>query len=476
MNRGDWAEVGARLKRACAEAGLSLQALGTRMGVSRPTIYAYAAGTLRMSPRRLAQAAEILSKPVSYFDPRDLDDLDEHSVAKRTVGLVEAWLSPPDSDRASQIALQALESREAQRSSPIRAELLRQAGNTLASKGDYMEATRLLEEARALFRAAGRTESEGACAQTLGVCAISLGQLSTAEACFKSAQAMLSEADAWKAHVALAALAERTGGFDEAESRLSAMLDDTTLSDTAMAYIRANHASLCATRGHWRSAETMADLALDSAFASDLTDQVAEMFIVKSFAASFLARPEEALGLADRASDVAFGRSDSGRANLARFARAFAFLKLGRLAEAKEENVAGHAHAVQTGQVRTEAVAHILMAEAAFAAEDWAAARDAAVLGKSQAAARRYPVAEVIAGAWHVRALVRLGQARSAALEAAHCVSESRRMGLGAPLALSLIAWLETGPDDAAQVVPEIEQIQHRHGPVGAWSLVGVAS
>jgi hypothetical protein len=55
-------------------------------------------------------------------------------------------------------------------------------------------------------------------------------------------------------------------------------------------------------------------------------------------------------------------------------------------------------------------------------------------------------------------------------------VSESRRMGLGAPLALSLLAWFETGPDDAMAVKREIEDVQMKHGPVGAWELAEVAS
>lgn len=61
--------VGARLRQARTESGVTQEALGKAMGVSFQAIQKYESGENRLSVGRLAKAARLLNRPYTYFLP-----------------------------------------------------------------------------------------------------------------------------------------------------------------------------------------------------------------------------------------------------------------------------------------------------------------------------------------------------------------------------------------------------------------------
>ncbi|MGR3220006.1 MAG: helix-turn-helix domain-containing protein [Candidatus Anammoxibacter sp.] len=67
--------AGQRVKQARDEAGMSQNQLADKCGISFQQIQKYQSGKNRMSVSRLAQIAEILDQPVSYFFEAGRNDL-----------------------------------------------------------------------------------------------------------------------------------------------------------------------------------------------------------------------------------------------------------------------------------------------------------------------------------------------------------------------------------------------------------------
>ncbi len=433
------AEMGRRLRDAAQDAGITLRELGDRMGVSRPTVYAYASGALRMSPDRIRQAAEITGKPEGFFDPRNLDHLDSRSSMAQTFRLIDALLCPASPAKASEAAVEALEKHPEAETPGIRAELLVKAGRAMTLSGDYVPAVRHLEAAKVLL-----TEDNGeklaSCCQTLGFCYTNLGRLVEAKACFDTALSLYEPDSKWRSQVALAALAERSGEFAEAESRLSGLLDDPALPDSALAYVRANYASIVCTTGRWSSGLAQAETALEAAFATGSKDQVAEMLILAGMALTALGRIEEATLMVVRARDVCFTLQDEARSTLVKVTTAQLLKSLQDSDRARTIAHEAYTKALECQYRRSESAALLLLAELALDRKDYLGARELSAQVRSHGAAHSYVVASAVGGAFEAIASARLGHPQQAEESLASAVASVVRIGKGRPAILTLEA------------------------------------
>ena len=395
-------ELGRKIKDAAKEAGYTLIQLGNLLGVSRPTIYAYASGALRVTNERLVSIAEITGKPITFFQPSIPEHLDQKSVTAQSLRLIDALMSPASPIQASKAAMQAIEGIEEPMVPGIRAELLRRTGNALAMNGEYIESIRYLEDARDLFHTVDEQAKIGSCNQTLGFCYTSLGNLQQAKNCFERALNLLPNEQTWKAEVAIAALLEREGKFDDAEAKLSSLLDDPEFEEVPLAYIRANFASIVCSRGRWKSGLAQTETALQAAYSCGLADQVAELLIQGATALTFMGRLSEATIMASRARDIAFALHDEARSTLAEVSVARLFQAFEEPVLARATASTAHSRAIRGQFRRSESQALTLLGELAFERGDYELAVELAEQTISHAKAHTFLVAEASA---HMTAL-----------------------------------------------------------------------
>lgn len=429
-------DIGRRLKQAATEAGLTLKQLGDLMEVSRPTIYAYASGALRMSEDRLVQAAKILGKPLSYFEPKAVEDLDPRSPTAHSIQIVDALLSPANPQKASKKALEALSHGSESDPPAIRGELYRRSGNALALAGDYVTSVRHLESALDLLTDESLTGLRGSCHQTLGFCCTNLGLVEEAKEHFEKAETLLPEGQKWKAEVSKAALAERIGEFEEAENRLSQLLDRPDLSDTALAYVRANYASIVCTRGRWRSGLTQTETALHDAYQNQLTDQVAELLAQSALALTYMGRLEEATVMAVRARDVTFTLQDDARSALVDLTVANLVSAYGDIDDARVLANSAYSRAMEGQYRRSESLGLAVLTELALKRGDWQSARESSHQLRSHGVAHSYVVAQTLGHLYEATALAMLDMGAEAhellqtARQYAEKIGEGRIQGL----------------------------------------------
>lgn len=105
--------VGARLRHARTERGVTQEALGKAMGVSFQAIQKYESGENRLSVGRLAKAARLLNRPYTYFLP----GLDE-------MAAIERGDPPPLGTRLSDQEIELLQSYRMIRRPEVRRNLL----------------------------------------------------------------------------------------------------------------------------------------------------------------------------------------------------------------------------------------------------------------------------------------------------------------------------------------------------------------
>lgn len=426
-------DVGVQIRKAATERGITLRQLGDLMGVSRPTIYAYASGTLRVPNKRLPDLARILGKSESYFRPKSAEDLDPSTDARRALDLIEALLSPTNPTKALEVALQAATNAPEAKQPTIRAEFLRRAGNARALVGDHLGALRNLDDARTAFEAAGQTESAARCSQTLGLCCTALGRLADAQECFESSSRDLPEAERWKGRSSLASLAERRGEFRAAEAMLSELLGDPTLGNVPMAYIRANFASMTCAAGFWHSGLSQCETALSAATEANLPDQMVEMMIAVARCHTHIGRYDDAWTMHVRAHDVATGIADVARATYNQVAKAQLEVRLGEAKAGKESALEAMQTAVQNQFVRSESLALLVLTEASLETGQFEEAEIHAVQAIGHGQRHSYPVAVVYGETHRALAVASLGRA-SEAVRALDAVEDSTA-GLGEPRA-----------------------------------------
>lgn len=383
-------EMGKRLRDAAQHAGLSLRELGDLMGVSRPTIYAYASGALRMSQRRLRQAAEFTGRPVEYFAPRTVSDLDPNSPAAQTIRLIDALMGPPSPKLATETAKGALSNGSHADSPGVRAEILYKLGHSLAQTGDYVTAVRHLESAYNIFLDEEGNVNTASCLQTLGFCYLALGQIDRARESFNTALTLQPEVKKWRTKIAIVALTERIGEYKEAEQLLSDMLDDPQLPEVALTYVRANYASNICARGLWKSGLSQTETALTSAYQTGSSDQVMELLIQSAQALTYLGRLDDAVIAIIRAKDVAFAIRDEARATLAEACVGLILMAFGDYSGARDKVNQAYASALQGQYRRTESFCLQILAELALIREDFVSAREIATQLKGHSIANQY--------------------------------------------------------------------------------------
>ncbi len=426
-------ETGAQIRKAAAERRVTLLELGSRLGVSRPTIYAYASGTLRVPDKRLPKLAAILGKSESYFRPRKASDLDSGTEARRALDLIEAFLAPPNPGKAIEVALGAATSAPEAKNPVIRAEFLRRAGNARALSGDHLGALRNLDDALVVFEAAGHTEDAARCSQTLGLCFTALRRLEDAEVCFQRSARDLPDEEKWKGRSSLASLAESKGDYETSETILSELLEDRSLGDVPMAYIRANFASMTCVRGFWGSGLSQSESALSAATEANLPDQMVEMMVSIARCYTHLGQFEEAWSMHVRAHDVATSIGDLARATYNSVAWAQLKVRIGDPKGAKDDALAGIRAAVQSHYLRTESLGLLVLAEACLDQAHFEEAEVHASQAQSQAARHSYPVADLLAKTH--RALAIAGQGRAQEALAVLTEAEQETENLGGPKA-----------------------------------------
>lgn len=422
-------EMGRRLRDAAQAAGLSLRELGDMMGVSRPTIYAYASGALRMSPRRLRQAAEITGKPVEYFAPRKVSDLDPSSPAAQTIRLIDALMAPPSPACATEIAKEALAAQSHSDSPGVKAEILLKLGTSLARTGDYVGAVRHLESAYNIFIGEDASEQTGSCLQTLGFCYLGLGQVDRAREAFVGALELHPTEKKWLAQIALAALSERVGEYKAAEVMLSDMLDDPELSDSALTYVRANYASNLCARGMWRSGLAQTETALNSAYQTSANDQVIEMLVQSAQGLAYTGRLEEAVIAIIRAKDISFAVKDEARKTLAEAMIGLVLMAHGNDDAAREKVNQAYTSALRGQYRRTESLCLQLLAELALNRKDYTSARESATQLQSHSQAHQMMGPRALGYIFESSALIRLGKPT----EAKHAIERAKEIveGIG---------------------------------------------
>ena len=304
-------DIGRRIHAAAMEAGLTLRELAARIGVSHPTIYAYTSGALVPPISRLRQIAEALGKQAEYFEARSVAP-SASSIDK----VVDALLTPPDSKKAYQVAIDAANKHKEDGRQVQQAMALHKAGNALLYDGAYKEASTCLSESLEIFRSLELPERTGAVAQSLGYCLINLGQLDAAETCFSIAAENYGESEKWKAKVSMAALEHRRGNFHESELLLQA-LDATRPTSDVSGYILFNKASHALDRGFWARSLELNRKALNVAKRHRLTDQVCERMVQIAHALAKSADLEGASLWVIRAQDTCEAFNDQARLALA---------------------------------------------------------------------------------------------------------------------------------------------------------------
>lgn len=417
---------------------MTLRELGDRMGVSRPTIYAYASGALKMSRRRLLQAAELTGKSIDYFLPRGVGDLDPKSVVSQNFRLIDALLAPPDAQNAVEVAKETLEATKDNETPGVRAEVLLKLGVSLTGTGDYVTAIRHLESAYNSFLADEDKPRQASCLQTLGFCYLGLGQTDRAKDCFEGAKSVQTPELAWRPEVALAGLAERIGDFTEAEERLSGLLDDPFVKGASLTYVRANFASVVCARGRWKSGLAQTETALASAYATKTTDQVAELLIQSALALTHLGRLDEATMMIVRAKDVTFSLQDEARATFSDAVAAGVLLAFGDERAAREAISAAMSRAIGGQYRRSESFCLQLMTELALKRQDFEGALDTSVQLRSHASAHHFVVAEAFGYLYECQARSGLGQTNKSREALVEARSISARVGPGRLQALVL--------------------------------------
>jgi tetratricopeptide (TPR) repeat protein len=391
---------------------MTLRALSDKLGVSRPTIYAYVSGALQVPQTRLAQISAVTGKELAFFEPAISED--QSFDAYDRIRLIDALLSPPDPHAASQMATAVAERVEELDSPTDLARLLFRAGNALLQHGEYTDATQQLDQARRMFLSTGNLQAAATCSQSLGYCWINLGNLARARACFEFSSEHSEPAKRWAGEVSLAALAEREGEFGAAEAMLADIQDRAGLPPEAYAYVASNQANLLCTRGHWTAALGSIEEALALAYREQLPDQVAELIIQKGTALTLIGDFEGASLALVRAGDVCFSLHDEARTTLQELASGRLLASLGRLADARKTIVSAMSAATRGRYRRSEALALRLLAEIACARGDFDQAHDYAIQAISHCETHQYPAEAALAKVSLALAQSAAGQAEGA--------------------------------------------------------------
>jgi len=426
--------VGRQIRAAANNAGMTLRTLGEKLGVSKPTIYAYTTGALHVPEVRLKEIADLTGHSIEFFSTTEAQsDLDIGEQLK----LIDATLSPPDPRTASRLALAVIE-RESENDDPLAlSKLSFRAGNALLQHGDYFDAIQQLEHARRSFLNLGYIDFAANASQSLGFCYINLGRLDKAKDSFVYARDHLPPEQKWMGAIALAALAERVGDFDQSNKDLQKLLQSRKLEPEALTYVHANLATLHCARTDWQGARPYIDKTLAGAFQNKQSDLCVEMLVLLSQALSREGRFAQASEQLIRAHDIALGLDDMSRQTLVEVAWSEMLMFAGDLVEARNRAVAALSMATRGGFLRSEGVALKLLAEIALLRGDKQQTHDYAIQAISHAESHQYPVNGALASLILAKAYAALGNLQTAADLAEKATLVGEHMQLPEVLAVS---------------------------------------
>jgi transcriptional regulator with XRE-family HTH domain len=385
---------GPRLKKAARELGLSFKELAQELGVSRPTLYAYAAGRLRVDEAKLEMIAELLRCPPDYLAPPAEGGAPQPG---GVLAYVEALLAAPDPKAALQACGEALS--ELDIDPATRAALLKHAGNALLYMGQYVRAAEHLREASSIAQHQGLVEVSAACSQSLGYCYINLGELDAAREAFQFAAANYEDQSKWKPRISMAALDEREGRISEARAALS-QLEASEQTLQARLYTLANKASLLASTGHWRHALETNAAAHALAHNLAVRDQISETMLLNALCHLRMGEPDRASLWLIRGRDAAVASQDSARLALSKVLQAHLWLAVSEPAKARGVALDAHNMAIEGMYRRTEALALMVLSKVSFSMQDVEGALAYARQGETFCKAHRY-----VALAWEARLL-----------------------------------------------------------------------
>lgn len=431
---------GRRIKEASHAAGITLRDLASLIGVSRPTIYAYVAGTLRVPARRLQQIADFTGRPLAFFDQSS--DHPGRWDGEMAVLHTDALMSAASYAKAADFALKSLDLVP-----PIerfaRGRLLQRVGTCHLYLGDYIESMGHLEDAIREFGAAQRPDCQGDCSQSLGYCYLNLGKIELALDAFADAEAKCDPQDRWRPRAAFATAEERAGEFLRAEERLARIAEEENLSSIARVYIDANLATLASNRGYWNLAVERSLPVLDAATELGLHDQAIERMMQIGHAHVHQGRHEEASLWLIRAADAANFVGDHARGVLVRLITASLAAEVGEGARARKEAVEALADATRHHYRRSEAFAHVLLARLALQRRDPDGALDLATQAQTFCETYGYYVHGVQAAVCKARSVLALGDAKMAMHLLDTLLTDPRVQALGEPRADILAARAE---------------------------------
>lgn len=404
--------IGRQIRAAANNAGMTLRTLGEKLGVSKPTIYAYTTGALHCPESRLREIGELTGHSLEFFSASEAQtDLDIGEQLK----LIDATLSPPDPRMASRLALAVIE-RESDSEDPLAlAKLSFRAGNALLQHGDYFDAIQQLEHSRRAFLNLGHIEFAANASQSLGFCYINLGRLDKAKDSFIYSRDHLPPEQKWMGSVALAALAERVGDFDQSNRDLQKLLQGKKLEPQALTYVYANLATLHCARTDWQGARPYLDQTINNAFQNKQGDLCVEMLVLQSQILSREGSFAESSEQLVRAFDIALGLDDLSRQTLVEVAWSELLMFAGELDEARTKSVSALSMATRGGFIRSEGVALRILAETALLRGDTQQTRDYAIQAISHAESHQYPVNDALASLVLAKALIALGDETGAA-------------------------------------------------------------
>ncbi len=428
---------GRRIKEAAHTAGITLRDLAVHLGIARPTIYAYVAGTLRVPPARLQAIAKATGRPIEFFD--QMGDKPGHWDGEMAVQHTDALMSGPDCAAACHFALATLE--QVPTSDALaRGRLLQRAGTARLYLGEYIEAIGHLDDASRAFGDAGLADRQGDCSQSLGYCYLNIGLIDRARAAFADALQKCDAVDRWRAQTALASADERVGDFDSAESRLAQAGATPGLPSIAKIYVGANLATLAANRGYWDLCVERSLPVLEGAVELGLRDQTIERMTQIGLARVQQGLLEEASLWLIRAADAAALVGDHARGVLVRLVTATLSSAVGDPDAARKDTVDALAEATRHQYRRSEAYAQVQLARLALMRDDPAGALDAAIQAQTFCETYRYFVHGFDAAVYRAHALVELGRAEEADLLLDGLERDARTAALGGPRAALLFA------------------------------------
>jgi len=403
--------VGRQIRIAANNAGMTLKTLGQKLGVSKPTIYAYATGALHVPENRLKSIAEITGHDIEFFSSPPAE---EGQDLGNQLKLIDATLSPPDPRTASRLALAVIEREPDSDDALELAKLSFRAGNALLQHGDYLDAIQQLEHARRCFLKLGYVDFAANASQSLGFCYINLGRLEKAKDSFAYARDHLPPDQRWMGLIAMAALAERLGEFDQAGRELEKLLQTKKLQPEPLAYVIANLATLRCSRTDWQGALPFIEQALSAAHQNRQADLCVEMLVLLSQVLSREGRFAQASENLIRAYDIVLGLGDQSRQALVDAAWAELAMFAGELEEARSRAVSALSLATRGGYLRSEGVSLRVLAETALLRGDTMQCRDYAIQALSHAESHRYPVHAALASTVLAKAYIALGDPEKA--------------------------------------------------------------